>query len=300
MLPTILESQHEICNTSSSKSKHLDCLFFPVEIFSLPNQTLFPNLSFGQRFAQVVYLPFTDKVVNFSGSNYTLTTNEFFFSPIYDELVKTFGYSAIKVQTLNEDDSRFCVDFIIDSKNLLVGHNDIISLMVRARNSYDSTLPASIEFLAFRQVCSNGLCAWQTFNAPGLKKGSLKHHVDMTGLIKSLGTSLSSFEFTTDIFKPYTDRVVSSKERDQVIEYLKSFSGSISYPKRILSEVPSKIDEEMKALGSSSLSAWQLYNGFNYFLNHDTRINLKDNIKSQIDIHVKDVITSTLNIPSLN
>jgi hypothetical protein len=300
MNASTLDLSHEICQSSSTKSSLLDSLFFPVEIYSLPNESLFPNLSFGQRFAQVVYLPFTEKIVNFSGNNYKLTTNQDFFVPIYDELAKTFGSSSLKIKALNEDDSRFCVDFVIDCKNLLVGHNDVVCLMVRARNSYDSTLPASIEFLAYRQICSNGLCAWQTFNAPGLKKGFLKHHVNMSKLINGLGSSLSTFQFNTDIFQPFIDRVVSVAEREQIIEKLKSVEGALAFPKKLISEVPFKISEEMAALGSSTLSAWQLYNGFNYFLSHDSRINLKNHLISQIDINVKGVIAETLNIPSLN
>ena len=297
---TILEIAPDVSPKSSSKSIHLDSLFFPVEIYPLPNASLFPKLSFGQRFAQVVYLPFTDKVVNFTGTNYKLTTNEEFFAPIYQLLVNTFGYSSINVSTLNEDDSRFCVDFVITSKHLLVDHKDVINLMVRARNSYDSTLPASIEFLAYRQVCSNGLCAWQTFKAPGFQRGALKHFFDMSGLIDSLSSVLSSFDFKMDLFRPFTDRVVSAMERDLVIDFLKSYEGQFSFPKRILQEVPAKIDDEMKVLGSNQLSAWQLYNGFNYFLNHDTRINLRDNVKSQIDQHVKNTISDLLQIPSIN
>jgi Domain of unknown function (DUF932) len=300
MSSTSIETSHVISSQSTSKSVHLDSLFFPVEIYDLPNEILFSKLNFALSYAQVVYLPFQEKVVNFSGRNYMLTTNEEFFTPIYEELTRTFGTSQIIVNAINEDDCRFCVDFIIDSKELLVAHNDIIKLMVRGRNSYDGTQKSSIEFLAYRQVCSNGLCAWQTFNAPGINKGILKHHTDTSKLIKGLGSSLASFNLNKDKFEPFTDRMVTVQERDLIIEALKEFKGSVSFPKRLLPEVPNKIAEEMAIIGSNQLSAWQLYNGFNYFLSHDSRINLRNSIKGQIDIHVKEVIAGALNIPFLN
>lgn len=292
--------EHGTCLSSTSKSQHLDSLFFPVEIYNLPNEQLFPKTNFSQAYAQVVYLPFHDKVINFAGRNYKLTPNQEFFTPIYEELTRSFGTSQVIIQTLNEDDSRFCVDFIIDAKNLEVAANDIIKLMVRTRNSYDGTLKSSIEFLAFRQICSNGLCAWQTFKAPGINKNMLKHHTDTSSLVKGLGSALSTFKIKKDLFKPFTDRVVTPMERDLIIETLKDFKGTVSFTKKILAEVPTKIAEEMATLGTERLSAWQLYNGFNYFLSHDSRINLRDFLKSQIDVHVKDVISDVLHIPSLN
>ena len=296
----VLEQEHGTCSNSVSNSKFLDSLFFPVEISDLPSQSLFPNLKFAAPLAQVVYLPFQEKIVNFAGCNYKLTTNEEFFTPIYDELVKSFGSSQLAISTLNEDDSRFSVDFVINNKEVKVADKDIIKLMVKARNSYDGTQRASIEFLAFRQVCSNGLCAWTTYNAPGINKNVLKHNTNTAQLVSGLGKSLENLTIQIDKFKSFTDRIVTGPEMDLVIKTLQDFKGTVSFPKKIISEVPAKISQEMRQLGSSDLSAWQLYNGFNYFLSHDKRINLRDNIKSQIDIHVKQTISSLLNITNLN
>jgi hypothetical protein len=295
----VLEREHGTCSTSS-RSQYLDSLFFPVEISSLPSKSLFPGLTFAAPLAQVVYLPFQEKVVNFAGGNYKLTTNEEFFTPIFDELVKTFGSSQLAVTALNEDDSRFAVDFVINNKEIQVAQKDVLKLMVRARNSYDGTQRASIEFLALRQICSNGLCAWSTYDAPGINKNVLKHNTNTAQLVQGLGTSLEALTISVDKFKSFTDRIVTGAEMDLVIQTLQDNKGISSFPKRIIPEVPEKIAQEMKALGTQDLSAWLLYNGFNYFLSHDPRINLKDNIKSQIDHHVKDTISSLLHISHLN
>lgn len=286
--------------TKSKKSKHLDSLFFPVEAVDIRETDLFNGLSFGARYSQAIYLPFFEKIVNVAGANYQLTSNEEFYAPIYDELVKTFGSSQIKVQATNEDDSRFCTDFIITNKELAVVDKDVINLMLRARNSYDGTVRASVEFLAYRKVCENGLHAWTTYEAPGLKKGVLKHNREITPLLNGLGRALESLTLKVDQFKTFTDRIVTGHEMDQVIERLSEIKGTVSYPKKVLQDVPQKIAQEMSLLGSKELSAWQLYNGFNFFLNHDTRINLRENIKSQIDHQVKDTIAGLLQISSLN
>lgn len=204
------------------------------------------------------------------------------------------------ITTLNEDDCRFSVDFVINNKEVKVADKDILKLMVKARNSYDGTQRASIEFLAFRQVCSNGLCAWTTYNAPGINKNVLKHNTNTAQLVQGLGHSLEALNIEVDKFKAFTDRMVTGAEMDVVLKTLQEFKGTVSFPKRIISEVPAKISQEMKDLGTQNLSAWLLYNGFNYFLSHDKRINLKDNIKSQIDIHFKDTISSLLQISNLN
>lgn len=283
------------------KSDKLDTIFFPVKIVDLEADSAhFPGLRFGSKYSQAVYLPSFNKIVNMAGSNYKLTPNAEFFTPLYDELVKTFGHSQINIKTINEDDSRFVTDFVINNKELRIAKKDVIKLMVRARNSYDGTQKASIEFLAYRQVCTNGLHAWTTYESEGLSKGILKHNADISALLQGLGSSLNSLKLNIDRFKPFTDRIVTGHELDTVMERLKSIKGPVSFPKKILPEVPAKIEEEMAVLGSHEVSAWQVYNGFNYFLNHDTRINLGESIKSKIDHQVKDTMADLLQISSFN
>jgi hypothetical protein len=284
--------------TAKSKTaSNLDSLFFPVEIVNLYETELFNDIKFCTRYSQAIYLPFFEKVVNFAGSNYQLTTNQDFFLPIYEELTKTFGHSQITVKTLNEDDCRFSADFIIQNKELKIADKDCVNLMVKARNSYDGTTRASLEFLTYRQICSNGLCAWIPID--GLNKDVLKHNTDISQLIMGLGKSIHKMSLSLTKFEAFTDRMVTGKELDQVMQTIKDQKGSIGFPKKIISEVPAKIAQEMKMLDSFDMSAWQLYNGFNYFLNHDSRINLRDSIKAQIDIQVKDTIIDVLGLNSL-
>lgn len=77
------------------------------------------------------------------------------------------------------------------------------------------------------------------------------------------------------------------------MERLKEFKNHDAFPKKIIQEVPLKVYQEAEQLKTKP-NAWLLYNGFNYFLNHDQRIGLGMDSIERIDRNVLRVIQQEL------
>jgi hypothetical protein len=247
------------------------------------------NYDFGGQYSSVIYSHSLNKVLHFGGRNYTLVKNETLMMPIHDKLVSMFGEKGFTTQCFNEDDRRFSAQFILDEKEIKVADQDYLNVMIEVQNSYDGSLRHSIGISFFRQICSNGMMGW--------KKDSMvqkKHHDDLTPNLNYIIHKLDDLDEQLNQFRTLTERVITHKELDDIMETIRKQKTLVgSFPKRIIDEVPERILQEAQELGGDP-TAWLVYNGFNWFLNHDERVGYAMDVKEKIDRNILDTVRHQL------
>ena len=102
---------------------------------------------------------------------------------------------------------------------------------------------------------------------------------------------LEQMEIKLDRFHRLTDRRVTTREMDDIVEKIKE-SYTIRYPKRLIDSAPVIAQREASQL-RSDLNAWLVYNGFNNALYHSEN-RLLPHEREQIDGRVLNVIEKTL------
>jgi hypothetical protein len=277
--------------TLKGRKASFENILFNVEQIPLDSErTILQDYNFTGQFSSAIYCPGMNKILHMAGSNYNLVTNEELMLPIYDRLKQTFGESGITVRCTNEDDRRFSVRFILNESEIKVMEKDYSNLMIEVQNSYDGTLQHSISIYYWRQICSNGLMAW--------KKGNTyaqKHDKDYLINLKKILTKLNTLDEQMDSFRKLTDRRVTTKELEEIMLKARELKNHDAFPKKIIPEVPLRILQEAEQLDQEP-NAWLVYNGFNYFLNHDERIGLGMDSKERIDNNILSLIQHQLQI----
>lgn len=270
-----------------AKTVSLEDILFEVEQVELDEQrTILTQHDFGGQYASAIYSPDLNRVLHLAGRQYQLITNRQLIYPIYDKLVDMFGYGGIKTTFRSEDDRRFSADFVLNDKTIQVAQKDFVNMMITVQNSYDGSLRHSIGLSYLRQICTNGLMGW--------RKESLvqhKHNNDFLPNLDEILARLDNLDSQMNNFRKLTERQVTHKEIERILERLSATKDS--FPKKILSEVPFKMHEEAERLETKP-NAWLLYNGFNYFLNHDSRIGMGMDIKEKVDRQIVSVIKQEL------
>lgn len=274
-----------------ARTASLENILFNVEQVELtPNREQFTEYDFGGQYASIIYCPSMNKVLHLSGRNYQLITNEQLIMPIYDKLQSMFGESGFDVSCMSEDDRRFSARFVLKDKVIEVAQKDYVNLMIEVQNSYDGSLRHSLGLSYFRQVCTNGLMAWR-------KETALdnKHVSDYVPNLEIIIKRLDELDNSLQQFRKLTERRVSSKEIDGIMEKLREFKHNDSFPKKLLSEVSMKVHQEVEQLNSEP-NAWILYNGFNNILNHHPSVGLAMDIKERVDRNVLRLIRQELSL----
>lgn len=270
-----------------ARTVSLEDILFEVEQIELDeNRTILTQHDFSGQYASAIYSPDLNRVLHLAGRQYQLITNRQLIYPIYDKLVDMFGYGGIKTTFRNEDDRRFSAEFVLNDKTIQVAQKDFVNMMITVQNSYDGSLRHSIGLSYFRQICTNGLMGW--------RKESLvqhKHNNDFLPNLDEILVRLDNLDSQMDNFRKLTERQVTHKEIEKILERFSSMKDA--FPKKILSEVPFRMHEEAERLETKP-NAWLLYNGFNYFLNHDSRIGMGMDIKEKVDRQVVSVIKQEL------
>lgn len=270
-----------------ARTVSLDDILFEVEQVELDEQrTILTQHDFGGQYASAIYSPDLNRVLHLAGRQYQLITNRQLIYPIYDKLVDMFGYGGIKATFRSEDDRRFSADFVLNDKTIQVAQKDFVNMMITVQNSYDGSLRHSIGLSYLRQICTNGLMGW--------RKESLvqhKHNNDFLPNLDEILARLDNLDSQMNNFRKLTERQVTHKEIEKILERLSATKDS--FPKKILSEVPFRMHEEAERLETKP-NAWLLYNGFNYFLNHDSRIGMGMDIKEKVDRQIVSVIKQEL------
>ena len=198
------------------------------------------------------------------------------------------GSSGFTVQCKNEDDRRFSAQFVLTDKVIQVAEKDALNAMIEVQNSYDGSLQHSISLSYYRQVCTNGMMAWKKDT-----QVTQRHDKDFLLNLSEILKRLNTLDVQLQAFRKLTERTVTSKEMEQIMDKLKEFKNHDAFPKKIIQEVPLKVHQEAEALNTAP-NAWLLYNGFNYFLNHDERIGLGMDSIERIDRNVLKVIKQEL------
>jgi Domain of unknown function (DUF932) len=268
----------------------LDEILFPVQ--SMSPQDLFGGYEFGGQMSTAIYAPTQHKLLHLGGSNYKLISNEELISPIFDKLKEVVGETGFEVQCWNEDDRRFSARFILKEKIIKVADNDMVNAMIEVQNSYDGSLKQSVGLSYYRQVCSNGMMGWRqedSFADKHYKQIKDRYMDNLTRLLQRLDTLDNQLQQ----FKKLQERQITQIELEGIMEKIRGFKSNDSFPKKIIAEVPMKMYQEAEVIGSQP-TAWLLYNGFNHFLNHDTRIGLAMDIKENIDRNILSTIRTEL------
>lgn len=273
-----------------ARKASLENILFLVEQHEISSKrSILTDYNFSGQYASAIYCPSMNKVLHLSGRNYTLVTNEELIGPIYDKLSKLFGESGLQIECFNEDDRRFSARFILKDKVLKVANKDFVNAMIEVQNSYDGTLRHSISLSFYRQICTNGLMGWRKESTI-----SHKHNSDYLLNLDHVLTRLNKLEEDLQKFQLLSERLVTSKEIEQISEALKK-SKYDQFPKKLIGEVPLQMYQEVDALESEP-NAWLLYNAYNRFLNHDDRIGLAMDIKERVDRNVLSTISKELHL----
>lgn len=275
----------------SGRNASLENILFNVEQVKLDEKnSLFPNLCFSSQYSSAIYCPSMAKVLHVAGSKYQLVSNEALVMPVHDKLVDLFGTAGFSVQCSNEDDRRFSVRFILNEHEIKVTNNDFLNVMIEVQNSYDGSLQHSMALSYYRQVCSNGMMAWKQDS-----KISQRHNSDFSVNLNKILGKLDSLDVQLNQFRTLTERKVTGKEIEEIVERMREFTHRDAFPKKILPEVPLKVYEEAEQLNTVP-NAWLLYNGFNNFLNHDERIGSGMDVRERVDKNVLRIIREELSL----
>lgn len=242
---------------------------------------------FGSQMSSAIYAPTLNKVLHFGGKHYKLVDNETLIMPIYNRLLGMFGNNGFEVKTVNEDDRRFWIQFILHDKAIQVANKDVVKTMIEVQNSYDGTMKHSLGLSYYRQVCSNGLMAWS-------KESSVsKKHFD--GLQPELEYALGQLDKIDEQlrkFRTLTERRVTALEVEEITKKIREHSG-LSFPKKLIDIAAEGIGKEADIV-DAHVTAWHVYNSFNGLLNHDERIGLSMELKEKIDRRVLETINEEL------
>ena len=272
-----------------ARSASLENILFNVEQIPLDeHRSILTDCHFSNQYSSVIYCPSMNKILHMAGSKYNLVTNEQLIMPIHDKLTSILGSSGFTVQCKNEDDRRFSAQFILTEKVIQVAEKDALNAMIEVQNSYDGSLQHSISLSYYRQVCTNGMMAWKKDT-----QVAQRHDKDFLLNVSEILKRLDSLDVQLQQFRKLTERTVTSKEMEQIMAKLREFKSHDAFPKKIIQEVPLKVYQEAEELNTAP-NAWLLYNGFNYFLNHDERIGLGMDSIERIDRNVLQVIQKEL------
>lgn len=268
----------------------LDNVLFNVEQIPMSEATeIFPNLNFGNQYSSVIYCPSMSKVLHLSGSKYQLITNEQLITPIYDKLVSMFGPNGFTITCSNHDDRRFWFRFILNEHEIKVTNNDFLNVMIVVQNSYDGSMQHGFGISYLRQICTNGLMGWTRDSMV-----SQKHDTEsIEANVKTIMGRLDDIDVQLQQFRKLTERRITGLEMEQIMEKIRELKFHDAFPKKLIPEVSLKVYQEAETL-SSEPNAWLLYNGFNYFLNHDERIGAGLDIVERIDRNVLKIIHKEL------
>lgn len=273
-----------------ARQASLDNVLFNVEQIPM-NQAMeiFPNLTFGNQYSSVIFCPSMSKVLHLSGSKYQLITNEQLVSPIYDKLVSMFGSNGFTISCRNEDDRRFWIRFILNEQEIKVTNNDFLNVMIEVQNSYDGSMQHGFGLSYYRQICSNGLMGWKQDTMVSQKHDTESIEANVTTILGRL----DDIDVQLQKFRKLTERRITGLEMEQIMEKIRELKFHDAFPKKLIPEVPLKVYQEAETL-SSEPNAWLLYNGFNYFLNHDERIGAGLDTIERIDRNVLKIIHKEL------
>ena len=272
-------------NKNLTQHDELSDILFPAEIKNTAEH--FSDTAFSEDLSKCVYLPKQNKIVQFCGRSYQLVHNRALIVPVYEKMKSIFGATRFKVEARSYDDKRFYVRFILEDNLHTILGKDTICPEVVIRNSYDGTVKQMVGIGYVRQICANGLMAFTSDVTVSIKHSKKFGAINLDPIFKKL----ENMEIKLDQFKRLSDRMVTSEELTKITNEIRT-KIAIKYPKKMIDSAVLTAQKETYQLGVP-LSAWLVYNGFNYPLNHyETKLLPEE--ASRIDRRVLGVIEKTL------
>lgn len=274
--------------------------FFPVEQRSVKD--LFPEYSFPQSLTHGIIMPETNKILNLCSEDYEVVTNRDLVEPAYKTLIRLYGKKNIEIEAVQVDDRKFYFKLNVTSKKLNVQKGDLVNPSIIIENSYDGSLSHCFRVGFYRLLCSNGLMAVEeetTFKKKHKSQskrskeeyGSSKTDYYIQRSIEQLEEKLVTIDERLGRLQRLTERRLSPKEVRELITAISPEEGKkdkIKFPKKLLVEVPLKLQEETERLDVEP-SKWLLYNAFNFQLNH-AKTALPQEEKARIDREIFQLI----------
>lgn len=205
-----------------------------------------------------------DLILSFMSNTYKFVDNRDFILPIYQKLQTMFKVST-SVEVING--ARFKVNLTLDNPEigLEVIPGDVVKPSFTFHNSYDGSCRASYGLGFMRLVCTNGMMAFEQVS------GSSKKHSKSMNLSLELGEAI---EFVNGIrgkkekFDVLTEKQMTEEEAQRAVEEVEK--RVTKFPRKKLDLVIPKWKEENQKLEVADGTAWGLYNGFNFFLSHES------------------------------
>lgn len=259
----------------------LNELYFPVE--KIPNPSLEDGVELpsGLQYAVQVTKPDGMKrIVNYCSEIYHLVPNIDIIPTFHEELSR---YHEVEASFKINQWARFIVDFIIKDKAISIGAGDNVYAKMRAINSYDGSI--KFQYLAgfWREICSNGMGAWESINAK-LKKmhtPAIGEDVSFEKVMEMLSSFLADMNDNAEVYRELNDVKVARPELrvEEIIE-------ETSFPTTLEEDVLYRLEEEKNQLGVTVITDWLVYNAFNYQLNHNEELKAKESKREKMDQEV--------------
>ena len=253
-------------------------LYFDVEKVNL--EELFPKYKFSpnKRFGIIAK---DNHIVNTCSAQYGLVSNFDLLEPLLKELEGNFGKHVEIQKATNRNNSAFYIDFIINQQDTQIGKTrnvgDIVNPRVRWTNSYDGSTSHEVSFGAYRLVCTNGM------TLPVFDKHIKLRHSTGIGARAARDTVQGIQEFV-DKFKDLTEgySILSERKIGDIDARIEEITNETKFPQRQMEYVQTRVRSEAKTMGAP-VTDWLIYNGFNFQLNHNEAIKVKEHKKEKQD-----------------
>lgn len=250
-------------------------LFYKAE--KVEASAVMPGYGFNPANSHMVVIH-TDKgptVVNHCSKGYNVIQNSTMIESFLNALQGEFEHITMDAY-YRKGFGRFFINFHVEDHALKLTPLDSLTPRIRLVNSYDGGLKYNSLVGVYRLICSNGL------TVPVEHDADTFMHTPASGIaVEKTLTSLRKFipQFKS-IVEPYKELI---KQSVPALENrIEEVAKELRFPTRQVEAVLARAQEEMKLLKSKP-NDWIIYNAFNYQLNHNDDIGMKDNRKEDLD-----------------
>lgn len=227
------------------------------------------------------------KIVQSCSGGYGLIKNEDFFGAFEQKLKEE--HIKFTATYRNVNDSQFAADYIFDGEMKVATSKDIVQPKARLINTYDGTGRTAGFLGDYRQVCTNGLHAFQFNIAFNIRHTSKAMELTMPNLTEMLETYKK--KDGVNIYRRY--EVLAEQKVTDLNDYVKAIANGLElfkFEKSEKNESPSinadyviDVTKRESAILNVTPNKWIVYNAFNNWLNNDERNGKTDSQRVAID-----------------
>lgn len=273
-----------------------DPFYFEVE--KVKSSDLFPGFAFNSYNSHSIVVKTPDNpngvVVNNCSADYGLLPNRDIFPILEESLASEFKFVA----TRNVSDlSKFYVEYKLQGKEFSIspktGKRDIISPVLRIQHSYNSRILFDVMFGFYREICTNGLWGYQY--ASEFVLSHTKNNVDKI-VEKTMNATVKFMEeanFVRDKYQFLANGEIVTNLEERVDEIIENTNFH-----QLREDILERIRKEHQVDGLP-ITDYLIYNGFNFQLNHNTKIKMQPEHKVKLDRKVFSFITESRELVAL-